>query len=172
MWVPSCAIWQCAAVGVHAVSCLSHFNNFAQKTVEKVFSNIFSLVSCCFQKLDTCAIKWFLDICFSQVSKFFILSSLSIINSDCKLQSLFECTFFLVADLISWVTSAISLILHVWVTSWDAATLLSCLGFVLWQHLGHVHTDWLPATPSKVLPSSCQCFSSPFHEKENSYWER
>lgn len=99
------------------------------------------------------------------------LFSLSMINRDCKLQSLFECTFFLVAELISWVASAILHILHVCVTSWDNAMLLSYRGFVLRQHLDHVHTDRLPGAPSKGLPSSCQYFSSLFHEKENYYWE-
>lgn len=45
---------------VHAVSSLSLFNNFAQKTVEKVFFYLFPLVSFCFQCLHTCAIRWFL----------------------------------------------------------------------------------------------------------------
>lgn len=100
------------------------------------------------------------------------LSSLSVINSDWKLQCLFECTFFLVADLISWVASAVSHILHVWITTWDTAILLSYLAFVVRQHLGRVHTDWLPGAPSKVLPSSCQLLPSLFHEEENSHWER
>lgn len=70
------------------------------------------------------------------------------------------------------MASAISRILHVRVTLRGTATLLSYLGFVLRQHLGHVHTDWLPGAPSEVLPASCQCFLFPFHEKEKSYWER
>lgn len=70
---------------------------------------------------------------------------------------------------LSWVASAISHM--VWVTSWDTTIFLSYLGFVLRQNLGHVHTDWLPGAPSKVLPPSCHHFPSLFHEKENLYWQ-
>lgn len=69
------------------------------------------------------------------------------------------------------MASAVSQIIHVWITSWDTAIFLSYLAFVLRQHLGCVHTDWLPGAPSKVLPSSCQRLPSLFHEEENSDWE-
>lgn len=85
-----------------------------------------------------------------------------------KLSLFWNCTFFLVADLISWVVSAISHILHIWATSWDASILLSYFGFVLsyvqrcsccHQHVGQVQTDQLPGASSDYFLPPASTFS-------------